>query len=114
MFGNKDEEILHELRAVHGAIQQVGVCMSLDFSKLQAAVNEAASDVQTLTTTVSGESVKIQSAIDALANAVGSDPANQAIIDQATATLAGSNATLVSTVAAVQALPTTPTSAPSA
>ena len=115
MFGNKDEEILHELRAIHGELKLIGVAMSLDFSKLQAADAAIAAEVQTLTATIVTESANIQAALDKLAGASGSSAADQATIDQVTADLNASNTNLTAAAASVTALPTTPTpAAPSA
>ena len=116
MFGNKDEEILHELRAIHGELKLIGVAMSLDFSKLQAADAAIAAEVSTLVTTIQTESAAIQAAIDKLAAASGSNPADQATRDPVTADLNTSHTNLTAAAASVTALPTTPTppAAPSA
>ena len=88
--------------------------MALDFSKLQAADAAIAAEVQTLATTITTESAKIQAAIDALANTSGSDAANQAVIDSVTADLGTVNNNLTTAATSITALPTTPTPPPSA
>lgn len=109
MFGNKDHEILHELREINLFLERMQKAMALDFSKLQAADAALAAEVATLGTTITTESAKIQAAIDALASASGSSPADQAAIDQVTADLTSANTNLTTAAASITGLPTAPT-----
>lgn len=109
MFDHKDDEILHELREISGTLKRLEIQMALDFSKLQAADAALAAEVATLTQTITDKSAKIQAALDALSGATGSDPANQALIDQATTDIGASTATLTGAVSGVSGLPTAPT-----
>lgn len=107
MFGNK--EILQELRIIRGQIQELGVKMAIDTSKLVAADQAILDAVAAIPATVATESAKIQTAIDNLAALESSDPTVQAAIDAEVARLQTVPAALSAVSDSINALPTTPT-----
>ena len=102
-------EALHELRAIHLTLHLIGESMSIDTSKLIEIDQAILDSVSGIPAVVTGESAKIQTAIDNLASVISSDPAAQAVIDAEVARLSSVPTALGAISDSINALPTTPT-----
>ena len=110
-WSKNDEEVLHELRAIHMTLIHIGGKMAIDFSALQGVDQKILDKVSAISTDLPVEANKIQDSIDALAaaSAGSTDPATQAAIDAEVAKLQTVSDNLDTIGTAIDALPTTPT-----